>query len=80
MFEKRQFLSVKTVDKTENANNNEIKIFVLHPASLKSQKTVLSDILVHKYSRKCEILASFSYFHWRKNVLISSGSRTTRKF
>ena len=80
MFEKTAISVSQTVDKTENANNKEIKILVLPPASLKSQKNVFSDNLVHKYSRKCEILASFRYFHWRKNVLISSGSRTTGKF
>ena len=77
MFEKTAISVSQTVDKTENANNNEIKILVLPPASLKSQKTVFSDNLVHKYLRKCETQASFRYFHWRKNVLISSGSRTT---
>ena len=38
MFEKTAISVSQTVDKTENANNNEIKILVLPPASLKSQK------------------------------------------
>ena len=73
MFEKTAISASQTVDKTENAKNNEIKILVLPPDSLKSQKTVFSDNLVHKYLRKCETQASFRYFQWRKKVLISSG-------
>ena len=38
MFEKTAISVSQTVDKTENANNKEIKILVLPPASLKSQK------------------------------------------
>ena len=38
MFEKTAIYVRQTVDKTENANNNEIKILVLPPASLKSLK------------------------------------------
>ena len=38
MFQKTGISVSKTVDKTENANNNEIKILVLHPDSLKSTK------------------------------------------
>ena len=38
MFEKTGISVSKTVDKTENANNNEIKILVLPPDSLKSTK------------------------------------------
>ena len=49
MFEKTAISASQTVDKTENAKNNEIKILVLPPDSLKSQKTVFSDNLVHKY-------------------------------
>ena len=73
MFEKAAIYVSQTVDKTENANNNEIKILVLPPDSLKSQKTVFSDNLVQKYNGKFETLASFRYFQWRKKVLISSG-------
>ena len=53
MFQKTAITASQTVDKTENAKNNEIKILVLHPDSLKSQKIVFSDNLVHKYLRKC---------------------------
>ena len=73
MIEKTAISASQTVDKTENAKNNEIKILVLPPDSLKSQKTVFSDNLVHKYLRKCETQASFPYYQWRKKVLISSG-------
>ena len=73
MFQKTAITASQTVDKTENAKNNEIKILVLHPDSLKSQKIVFSDNLVHKYLRKCETQAIFRYFQWRKKVLISSG-------
>ena len=73
MFEKTAISASQTVDKTENAKNNEIKILVLPPDSLKSQKIVFSDNLVHKYLRKCETQASFRYFQLRKKVLISSG-------
>ena len=73
MFAKTAISVSQTVDKTENANNNEIKILVLAHDSLKSQKTVFSDNLEHKYSRKCETLASFRYFQWCIMVLISSG-------
>ena len=38
MFEKTAISVSQTVDKTENANNNEIKIFSVSPDSLKSQK------------------------------------------
>ena len=73
MFEKTAISASQTLDKTENAKNNEIKILVLPPDSLKSQKTVFSDNLVHKYLRKCETQASFPYYQSRKKVLISSG-------
>ena len=66
MLEKTAISVSQTVDKRENANNNEIKISVLPSDFLNSQKTVFSDNLVHKYSRKCETLASFLYFQWRK--------------
>ena len=66
MFEKTAISVSQTVDKTENAINNEIKILVLPPDSLKSQKTVFSDNFMHEYSRKWETLASFRYFQWRK--------------
>ena len=69
MFEKTAISVSQTVDKTENANNNEIKIFSVSPDSLKIARTVFSDNLVNKYSRKCEILASFRYFYWPKNGL-----------
>ena len=74
MFEKTEISASQTVDKTENAKNNEIKILVLSPDSLKSQKAVFSDNLARKYLRKSETLASFRYFQWRKKVLISSGN------
>ena len=61
----------QTVDKTENAKNNEIKILVLPSVSLKSQRIAFSDNLVHKYLRKCETQTSFRYFLCRKKVLIS---------
>ena len=38
MFEETAISVSKTVDKTENANNNEIKILVLTPDYLKSRK------------------------------------------
>ena len=37
MFEKTAISASQTVDKTEYAKNNEIKILVLPPDSLKSQ-------------------------------------------
>ena len=73
MFEKTAISVSQTVDKTEDANNNEIKILLLPPDSQKSQKTVFSENLVHKYSRKCETLATFRYFQWPKKIFISSG-------
>ena len=45
MFEKTAISLSQTVDKTENANNNEIKILVLPHASLKSQKMCFQTIL-----------------------------------
>ena len=48
MFDKTAISASQTVDKTENAKNNEIKILVLPSDSLKSQKTVFSDNLMHK--------------------------------
>ena len=48
MFEKTAISASQTVNKTENAKNNEIKILVLPPDSLKSLKTMFSDNLVHK--------------------------------
>ena len=62
MFEKTVFSASQTLDKTENAKNNESEILVLPPDSLKFQKTVFSDNLVHKYLRKFETQASFRYF------------------
>ena len=43
MFEKTAISVSQTVDKRENANNNEIKISVLAHDSLKSEKTVFSE-------------------------------------
>ena len=45
MFEKTAFSASQTLDKTENAKNNESEILVLPPDSLKSQKTGFSDNL-----------------------------------
>ena len=74
IFVKTAISESQTVDKTENVKNNEIKILVLPPDSLKSQKTLSSDNGGHKYLRKCETQASFRCFYRRKNVLISSGN------
>ena len=71
---KRQFLPAsRTVDKTENAKNNEIKILVRLHESLKSHKTVFTDNHSHKFLGQCETQTSFRTFYLRKNVLISSG-------
>ena len=67
MFEKTAISASQIVDKTENAKNNEIKILVLPPDSLKSRKTVFSDNLVHKYLRKGETQASFRFFRVYRN-------------
>ena len=56
------FCDSQTLDKTENAKNNEIKMLVLPHDSLKSQKTVSSDNGGHKYLRKCETQASIPLF------------------
>ena len=69
----------QTVDKTENAKFNEIKILVLPPESLKSHKTFFSDNHGHKLLPKCETHASFRYFYRRTNVLISSGKSNNVK-
>ena len=74
------FCDSQTVDKTENAKNNEIKFLVLPLDSPKSQKTVSSENGGHKYLRKCETQASFRCFYRRKNVLIQADIRTARKF
>ena len=63
------------VDKRENAKNKEIKILVLPPDSLKSQKSVFSDNLVHKYLRKCETQDKFSLFS-----VVQKGLNFKRKF
>ena len=62
MFQKTGISVSKTVDKTESANNNEIKILVLPPDSLKSQKTAFSDNLVHKILWKIRNSGKFSLF------------------
>ena len=59
------------VDKTENAKDNELKISVVPPESLKSRKTFFSDKHCHILLPKCESHASFRYFYRRTNALIS---------
>ena len=73
IFDKTAISASRTVDKTENAKNNEIKILVWPPESLKSHKTVFSDNHSHKLLEQCETQRSFRNFYLRKIVLISSG-------
>ena len=63
MLEKTAISDSQTVDKTENANNNEIKILVLPPDSIKSQQDcVFRQSCAKILNGKCETLASFRYF------------------
>ena len=71
--DKTAISAIRTVDKTENAKNNEIKILVWPPESLKSHKTVSTDNHSHILLEQCETQTSFPNFYLRKNVLISSG-------
>ena len=52
----------QTVDKTEIAKYEEIKILVLPTESLKSHKTFFSHNHGHKLLPKCETHESFRYF------------------
>ena len=69
IYEKTAISACPTVDKSENAKNNEIKILVWPPESLKSQETVFSDNHGHKLLEKCETQASFRNFSLRKKCL-----------
>ena len=69
----------QTVDKTENAKNNEIKILVLTPESLKSHKFFFlrqpRSQIIAKMRNPCR----FRYFYRRTNALISCGKSNNVK-
>ena len=78
IFEEPGIFDSQTVDKTENAKSNEIKILVLPPESLKSQKTVSVDNLGQKLLKILE-LHKFSSLLSTKKCLIFRKKMPKRK-